>query len=774
MPYLTLLSIAHLLLVGRLSLVVARRLFGSGLTVGFATLVLVWMNLVGAPLALSLAGLLGSPPAYFAASIVLALLVELIVEAPAPVDHPLSVPWRPALADIRSSLGAMMLVVLLGLTVAGVVLVALAVLPNNWDSLAYRFPRPFFYMSSGGIVHPAPNIDPRLLFYPYNGSVIYLFLAEYQWPVVAWNFVGVVAWLVVGGAAFYLALLLGGSGRAALLSAYLVATAPIILCLANSTNDEIIASAPLLIGIVFAVLWGRRHAPQALYFAMLSVALGVGVKLHWLSLGPWLLFGALVVAWRCREAFAAAWSGVRFVPAVSVVAAAALLAGCSFITNYVSAGKLTATDVAADVLNRPFHAGAAAQTAGVLAAQMLLSPIPDHVRALGVERGRQAYETANRVVMSTLFAHVGQGPPYTSPYYRIRGLVEPGAEVFFEQSIWLGLAPHVCLLSLLWIAWERPRGSGWIMFLLSGLILWLAGYSALFRYAETIGTYAAYVGVISIAPLGLVWERMRRSGRRVSRALSFAFVLLVASNAILAGTLLLSSQKRNALQAFQRTDGETSVSATPPMLRAVVQRARSVHIPYLHWELLYWNVMRLNPAARYTTGTAWDQPGADLTIYSMSNRLDWTAMLPVRTELGGGIRLLGPINAGQDRAFCAGETCRTVCARCEGFFFLPLTRSDGSGTVRTVVGGTPLGLNPSTQGKVRFTLTGSEPERTRIEEFAFADLGTRLLTFATAEYSRLIVEVMPSGAAASQTSFPLEPDKPMFQGDWVRVGSRAQ
>ena len=786
MSYLVPLSLLHIFLLTRLSLASARRLFGSSMPVFFAVVVLVWMNLVLTPLALSPFRLLGSPPAYFLCSLAIAGIVQMLVRRSSPAaagrDQLSS---SGVIAEIRRSPASMTLASLLVLVGAGVVLLAITVLPNNWDTLAYRFPKAFFYISSGALVHPAAGIDPRLLFYPYNGTVLYLFLAEYQWPAVLWTFVSVASWVIVGCAAFYVTVLLGGSVKAGLFSAYSLLTAPIVLCLANSTNDEVLASTPLLLAVVFGILWGRQRTPQALFFVLVSVAISVGVKLHWISLLPWFGFGVFLV-WRgYRQEFLQAWrASVRPASLPVVLLLCAQIAGCSLVTNYFSARKLTTTELAGQILNRPFHLGAALQTTAILSAQMFLSPIPDHVRALGVEPGRRAYELANHFTMTVLFPNVRQGPPYTTPFYRFRGLVEPGAEIFFEQSLWIGFVPHFCLLALIWIAWERPTGSAWAVFLLSALVFWLITHSFLFRYVETVGTYAAYAAVLFAAPLGLAWEWMGQSRRRASRLLSYSFVLLVASNTVLAGTLLLSSQKRNLRYMWSLVDGETYVSLTTPALRAATARARKIHIPYLHEEVLYWNVMRLNPAARFTSSLHLEQPGADLTIYSITGVIEaerlirirdedvpWENLLPLRAGRTGLVRLLGPLNGGQEMAFCTGQSCEESCVRCERFFLLPFTRIGEGSASRVALGGTPHGLDPSAEGIIRFTYSGESPHKgVRVDEIPLSRLAAYHFQFSTAEYTRLAVEVIPSdGHGVARTIHPLETGKRLFQPGWAEA-----
>lgn len=692
MPYLGLLSLAHLTLLVVSYRATARRLFTARLPRLLAGFVLAWANLVLTAVALSPLRRLGSPPLYFAVSVLLAVLTHRFLVRACPTPTVTAEPSpRDAIRQIRGDTFSLALAAILIAIVVGVVLVAVAVLPNNWDTLAYRFPRAHFYLSSGALTHAASGIDPRITYYPYNGTLLYLFLAQYQWPAMAWNIPGLGAWLLCGAGAAQLALSMRVSARAAVFTMYTVLATPIVLCLANSTNDELLAAAPWTAALAFAVLAYRHRSPQALVLALLAAAIGVGVKLHWLWLAPWLAVGAVLCLRRDGGAFMRWLRAAVSPPAAAVVAlAAATLAGSFLVGNAVASGRLQVTEpgFTARIVNRPFHAGAAVQTTGLYTLQMLVTPFVDLIRAGGVELGSAAYERLNEVSMQWLSPLVRQGPPYTHEDYRFRGLVEPNAALFFEQNLWLGFMPHVALAAWVALIWRRPAGSALPIFLLGALPFWHVTHAAIVRYAETTGTYYAFVAPICAAPAGWLWERARRSRRAGARALSLALTLLVGSHAVFAATLLLSNQRRNVLQAFEPGSGETATTRVSPLVREMVAEARRVDIPYTHWELLYWVVMRLNPQALFVTGSG--DAEADLTLFVLSRRLhDNYALhlLPVRADAEGAVRFAGTLDAGNDAVFCSGPTCEAVCRTCDRYLLVPMRTEVEEGRPVLRVGG---------------------------------------------------------------------------------------
>lgn len=76
--------------------------------------------------------------------------------------------------------------------------------------------------------------------------------------------------------------------------AYALFTAQIVLCLANSTNDELLAGAPLLLGAVFLAAWFRDRALANLLFGLMALGNSVGVKLHLMFYGPGLLITSVL------------------------------------------------------------------------------------------------------------------------------------------------------------------------------------------------------------------------------------------------------------------------------------------------------------------------------------------------------------------------------------------------------------------------------------------------------------------------------------------------
>jgi hypothetical protein len=677
-------------------------------------IVLVWANLIHTAQVASMVGLLDAPLAYFGISLGVSSVYKKffawICPEPLPADAwSFGEVWK----QLRGSLFSMVLLAGLVLAAIGVLLLALSVLPNNWDTLAYRFPRVNFYLNTGALLHPSNGLDSRLLFYPYNGSLLYLFLGQYHLTGVTWNLVSVFGWLVAGVGAFYFPLSWGGTVRAGMYSAYALLTAPIVLCVANSTNDELLAGGPLLLGVIFLAEWFRKRDLGNLVFAAMAIGISVGVKLHLMFYAPGLLVFGVFAALRCRTELLAVWKeGLE--PKLQMAGVGLLLAlplAVGFmVTNYVSAGKVTNSEFNKQVLNAPFHFGAAIQNIQLLTAQLLISPLPDHVRALGVEKGDAAYKATNEFTNKTLFKNVKQGPPYTSPYYTFRGISSPLAVSYFEETLWMGMVPWAILVALAWMIAKRREQSLPVWMIVLSLPLWHLALCVIHIYVECIGTYYAYAAPVGVAGLGLIWERMKNSGEAFGRIGSQFLALVLVSNTLLAGTLLFSSQKRDVSQAFRVNDGETAVSQTSPALRNALAKAKQVYIAYTHWELLYWNLMRLNPAARYFTGNYPAKAKIDLFLWPYYSQFTWDTPAPIRAGRMGEFKLLGTMSAGVEVVVCGGPTCLAECPNCEDVFLLPLRFQRKAPSIDLFVAGPTQGLNATQTGFVRFTLFNAQTQ----------------------------------------------------------------
>ncbi len=164
--------------------------------------------------------------------------------------------------------------------------VALWAAPNNWDSMTYHLARVEMWRELEAVRHYATHIEPQL----YQPPGAELMVAQ---PYVLSGgsdvLVSVVQWaaylecIVVGSLA---AAALGGTRRTQLAAAVLVATVPLAILEASSTQNDLVLASSLLIAMTLALIAWRDPRPVRLLL-LASLALGLAA----LTKGTGLLFG---------------------------------------------------------------------------------------------------------------------------------------------------------------------------------------------------------------------------------------------------------------------------------------------------------------------------------------------------------------------------------------------------------------------------------------------------------------------------------------------------
>ena len=187
-----------------------------------------WTNLVLTAIILSFGSALGQPVLFAAVSTVIAVGSALLLAGaglmPATPGKPLVsfLEGRPRLARL--------LLAFFVITGAGVLLgnliIALAYLPNNPDTVTYRLSRIYWYRDAGSLAHFGTGIDARSIFYPFNGALLQYPIALYRWTNRLFSLVPFVAWTIIGLTVFRIGRDLGACRTVAAGTAWLAALTP--------------------------------------------------------------------------------------------------------------------------------------------------------------------------------------------------------------------------------------------------------------------------------------------------------------------------------------------------------------------------------------------------------------------------------------------------------------------------------------------------------------------------------------------------------------------
>ncbi|MEO8593448.1 MAG: hypothetical protein ABI759_09000 [Candidatus Solibacter sp.] len=629
-------GIHGLLLVG-LSWRSAARLCDGGIARVCGWFLLVWSNLVYTALLLAAFSRLDHRPLYFAVSLTASVVLEALLwrrRVHALAAHP-GHPPEPAPHRVDTIARRVLGVTLLLAALASLVICYFYV-PNNWDSLTYRFSRAFFYLGRGDLLHVGNPLDPRLHYYPLNGTLFYLFFAIYQFSAIWFHAVTCLAWILAGTGTFYVARCLGASPSGSFVAMWICLLCPSVLAQAASTNDEVLSAVPLLLALAFLLEWFAAPRWRYVLLAGLGLGLGLGTKLHWVFYWAAAAAAAAIVLVRIVRNPAFRWDVLRRIPAALAAGAVAAPLACAFlVANYLSVHKLTDEAFNNVVLNRPFRLSLAREKIRINMANLFVSPLPDLLTPVNHYERRKTYTAFNGFFMRCCFSDLVETTKRSPEGNLFEGPADPEGAWPHEYTVWLGFMPHLMLLVCLAGAFSRglPRGA---IAVAAAFFCWCVTCSVSSRFIPTASVYYSFPAVLGIAALGPAWD-FARGTRRWSRVLAGGFAAVIATHMLLGANLLAFGGMRNLQFAWH---GKPAPDAHPvaPSVAEAIGAARRIYIPYSHWEVLYWNFMRFNFAAKYSTGVDLRTPSPDtmmlLTLAREGDSDFFPARLPAGTAAG--------------------------------------------------------------------------------------------------------------------------------------------
>ncbi len=418
---------AYLLLLGA---ILAAGLKGRDLRPGrvlVALFLLIWADLILTAQLLSIFAAIDVMGAYIAASLAIAAVISVGLRFVPPGTEPDFPAFPDPFSPAVSRYVAWFLAGTAALAVLADLVMAYGLLPANPDSIAYRFPRAYWYLGHGALTHFSNAADPRALYYPFKRRAA-LFAADPFSPRAPGVHAAVLAVLADGGAD-ELSLRArfrrsaagrGGDGLADLSDAERVAAIIVDqrrdhcgLCAAGRA----LLPAPLVLGAPDARRppWHHRRRYQrrtklhAMFYAPLLLAIAVALAVH-----------GRAVSSEIRT-----WLTGRRLATLAVATGLSAAMALSFIWyNYLSAGRATAWEFNDQLLNRPFDWHVALQTIVLYASQVVLTPLADLHVAFSPAARAQHYDSFNRLV-APLFGGVDNGAAYTSASYRFSGIKFP-------------------------------------------------------------------------------------------------------------------------------------------------------------------------------------------------------------------------------------------------------------------------------------------------------------------------------------------------------------
>ncbi len=740
----------------------------SPLMVFLLVYLLIWADFVVVGHAMALFSVLGNMPLFLLLTVSTAAAAYPLLRKIAPFPE-----VKPAVDEVRgwrlkarrTLMGFFLLTAVLAL--ACNVAIAFSVLPNNPDTLAYRWPRVFFYLSQGSLSHFADSIDSRLLYYPLNGVLLYAFMVYHGLSPWAFTLVSCLSWVVIGAAAYRACLGFGISRLGSVATAWIVCLTPNVLAQATSTNDEIVAAAPLLVAVMLGCIWLRTLRTSHLLLAAVAAGLSLGTKLHLYFYWPLFVviglgFGVAVVLGRGDLRAKVKSQLLPMAAACTVIAALSLP---FTVYNYSRKGEIMPKALADAFSNKPFNMDVALQNVTLYGSQMLVSPVLDLNTARSTDKRRAKYASVNDSLNKRYFGWVNQGPAFMAWSYRFQGIWSPISYYLSEETVFLGFTPLLFVLGLFCL----PRAATGYRLLLGGLLasFWVhtITYSMSTKYIETTGIYFAYSLIVASPGLAVLW--FQAGSRWMSWLKTGLITAVVATHVIFAMNIYQKNVMRNVTPTFRQNQKQTGAGKVGKLIRTELRAAEKIRVVYTHWELAFYNLFRVARRGSFTTENV---PAADdgktLNLFSFEAAPVW-GRIPIKLydTPGKGLTYLGHYQScyGTEYAFASGAGVELRYPEDSGYIVLHAavekTPTSFKVAVSPAIQGAPEGENLL----FRYTLasTSDTLDQTDWTSGAKAELSASV---PMAEDIMLDVEVDLAGhGKITRVRFPLAGSKPLLE-----------
>lgn len=519
------------------------------------------------------------------------------------------------------------LLTLLALAALASLLLACNNLAGNADSVSYRLPRAFWYVSHGNLLHPFSALDPRTVYYPLNGTLLYTPLVVYGLPGVFHNIPTYLAWLLVGLTCYRFVREMGASCAISLLAVTLAVLTPNIMVQATATNDEILSGGALLLAVYYLLRWARSD--HALYFLLSATMAGIsiGTKLHIVFFLPVLALGLLLilVAGIHNPVTArAVWHHIGMKNFIS-----SLLLGSSMIVpfllyNYYSTGRFYFTaDFANDFFNTQGKLHVMGQNSLIYLAQMFFAPVADLYGASDHVLREQFHAALNQFFTPLITPYLSTDAADYHLQYRFKGITLMVSPYYLEYSLWAGFS--FMLAPLVWWQAARQRNTalGYPLLLLAGTpCIWFCTWCITTLYMEGTPTYLAYYLIIAAPALALLFLTHKNLWVSHLRWGLIGFVLL--THIIIDFNMLRFNEFRNIPRLFTTSRLPYDWELMDQTVINEVSAATKIRIAFTRWGMSYFGIMQHNPHAFYY-GPQEIVPDSDhtLSLFSVPSAQYW-------------------------------------------------------------------------------------------------------------------------------------------------------
>jgi|GEM_PF-863120 len=610
------------------------------------------------------------------------------------------------------------LVITLGIFALASIVLGMSVYPDNADSMIYRLPRAVWYASHGSFMHPFPSLDNRLVYYPLDGVALYIPLVLYGLPGTFHSLPSLIAWAVVVYVSYRFARELGAGRVLALFAAWLVGLTPSILAQATSTNDEIVAAAALLCGLLMGWRWLVTGKRSYFFMAGLAVSLSAGTKLHIVFLMPIIAIGVLVAAWQIWKKpelgrkWAAAVGGKT--TAITLLIMVIMFAPFLFY-NYASVGRFYFfDDFKTDVFNLGASLRVGFQNLLIYLSQMMISPVAD-LNFWPVANDRQHFNTGlNNIFDPFIRPWLDSDPTHYHMGYRFVGVTIPVSVRFVEFSLWSAF------IWLLWplqatLALKQKQHPLRLVFFLLAITppFWLLFWSFSTLYMEGTATYFTFYLVCAAPAASMMFLPIMRPLWNEVRWVLIAVVTL--TNLVICHNLVMYSGFRALPDLYYAKTWPYDWLLTEKKIIHEIRGADRIRIVFTHEKMPYFGYMHWHPNATFYTPFEIKDPREipnlpDVLQIIPISGLNMYGFMPLRIpgKLTPGPTFLGLVRAiGREAVFATGAGVEKRYPADSNYIILqanivPSPTNPGQWTA--AISPAPLGFSPEDQLKFEYVI----------------------------------------------------------------------
>ncbi|WP_411822928.1 hypothetical protein [Leptospira sp. 'Mane'] len=636
----------HLLLLSGINLLAFRKQkLITGGTMILAVFVLIWFELILTGYSVSIFGLLGHRIVYVSSSIFYSILFSILLygyipkEEINPDDKQTDFSFFIRLKEtIRSEPYFVIFSIFISVIVFLSLLICAYYFPNNPDSESYRIPRAYFYRSHGSLTHFAIGVDPRLIVYPLHGVLGHMVVAIHNVDLRWTHLFTFSAWISVLLCAYIWSRTLGASRSAAAFASFLIGSTPIFLVLSAAGNDEILAAAPMMIGIYFGHLWVTKNKNIFWILASISIFISLGVKEHYAFY--WMFFFVLGIWILASKKISYVFDFVKSKFGYLLISSLFFLFALTsavLISHY--SGGITSSGFGPDVINYPFRLMVGFQNLGIYFLQIFLTPLPDMFGGVNTSAREILYKEFQNFFEYFLF-WVNRDPSYFNAYFPLRGLMMiPEAVYRAENSVWFGYVPVFLMIMVVVFRKSAKLQTDTFQFwLLASHLLWIVAFAFTIRFTYTIQTYFAY-GYVFLAPVfALFWTEFERRKIYDKNLLRIIFAFVIFTNLLFDYRIFTTNLQRNIIKIQDAKFKQFYSDEMTPELETLLKNQKEIFIKHTHWEMPFMHIIRRNPSANFTVENEIPHEktnSLNLLIYQARSEYHFLAInLPKKNTLG--------------------------------------------------------------------------------------------------------------------------------------------